>query len=116
MLYLIRFIKISKIEENTRENSAYLPPIELLVVCGPKDILILPLCISSALQFSSNPIAQIVIVARAQDIALVEKQIKDTNTLGKSQILIISEDDFIPFIQNPKTPYITNFKIQKYKF
>lgn len=96
-LYLIRFIKISKIEENTRENAVYSPPIELLVVCGPKDILILPLCISSVLQFSSNPISQIAIVARAQDVELVEKQIKDINTLGKSQISIISEDDFIPF-------------------
>jgi hypothetical protein len=96
-LYLIRFIKISKIEENTRENAVYSPPIELLVVCGPKDISIHPLCIGSVLQFSSNPISQIAIVARAQDVELVEKQIKDINTLGKSQISIISEDDFIPF-------------------
>jgi hypothetical protein len=96
-LYLIRFIQISKIEENTRENAVYSPPIELLVVCGPKDISILRLCIGSVLQFSSNPISQIAIVARAQDVELVEKQIKDINILGKSQISIISEDDFIPF-------------------
>jgi hypothetical protein len=96
-LYLIRFIKISKIEENTGENAVYASPIELLVVCGPKDISILPFCIGSVLHFSINPISKIIVVVRAQDVELVEKQIKAINTLGKKKISIISEEDFIPF-------------------
>lgn len=96
-LYLIRFIKISKIKEQTRNTAVYSLPIELLVVCGPKDISILPFCIGSVLQFSSNPVSKIMVVARAKDIALIEKQIKDTKASGKIEIAIISEDYLIPF-------------------
>ncbi len=96
-LYLIRFIQISKIKEDISDNAVYSSPIELLVVCGPKDSSILPLCIGSVLQFSSNPISKIIVVTRAQDVELVENQVKGTNTFEKDDISIISEDDLIPF-------------------
>jgi hypothetical protein len=94
--HLMRFIRISKIENDFVENAICSHPIELLVVCGPEDFAILPSCIKSVLQFSCNPISKIVVIVREQDVEIVKKQIVETNTFGKVTISIINENDFIP--------------------
>jgi len=95
-LRLIRFARISKIEEEVTVGRVYSSPIELLVVCGPQDFPILPLCIKSTLRFSVNPVSRVMIIVRENDVELARKQILNINGPRNTQIEIVSENDFIP--------------------
>ena len=95
-LYLFRFVRISRIKENKRQNSTYSPSIELLVVCGPSDIFMLSLCIRSVFEFSHNPISKVVIVVRQQDLDEAKRQVEKIGILKDARILILSEDEIVP--------------------
>lgn len=93
---LIRFARIQKINENNSANITYHLPIELLVVCGPQDTPILPLCIKSAIQFSANPISKAVIVVPDSDVEMTKKIILEMDKSTNIPSVVVSENEYIP--------------------
>jgi hypothetical protein len=93
---LIRFTRIQKIKENDLANITYSVPMELLVVCGPQDTPILQLCIKSVIQFSANPISNVVIVVPDSDVEMTKKIILKMDKNMNIPIVVVRENEYIP--------------------
>jgi Family of unknown function (DUF6492) len=93
---LIRFTRILRIKENNSANTAYSLPIELLVVCGPQDTPILPLCIKSAIQFSANPISSVVIIVPDSDVEMTKETLLVMEKTINIPISVVRENEYIP--------------------
>jgi len=93
--YLIRFLKISKLVEKRVDEELYLDSIDLLIVCGPADLEILPMAIKSSLQYSKNPISSITVITPKKCLDHVKNISEELSKGEEIEIDILNEDEYV---------------------
>jgi hypothetical protein len=92
---IIRFVRITNIQETTDESMDFSAPIELLIVCGSKDIEILPIAIKSVFRFSANPVNRVNVIVPARLVEIARSTIDQNCAKDSTPIYVSNEDDVV---------------------